>query len=168
MTEWKTDELIPELSRVEAGRNLQGGKDSFLKLACAQCHKLGKEGNSYGPDLSDVFKRYQNDHAAVLRQILEPSLIISNRYVNYEFEMKNGDTMLGMIMKEDANSLSVQTGPSDALIQVVKKSDLKERRPQSSSVMPLGLLYTLSKEQILDLLAYLESGGNLPQHEHHH
>jgi len=34
--------------------------------------------------------------------------------------------------------------------------------------MPLGLLSTLSKNQILDLLAYLESGGNLPPHEHAH
>jgi hypothetical protein len=34
--------------------------------------------------------------------------------------------------------------------------------------MPLGLLNSLSKEQILDLLAYLESGGAVPPHEHLH
>jgi len=72
-----------------------------------------------------------------------------------------------MIVKEEGDELFVQTGPSDALIQAVKKSEIKERQPQSSSAMPIGLLYTLSKEQILDLLAYLESGGNLPPHEHH-
>ena len=58
--------------------------------------------------------------------------------------------------------------PSDALIQMVKKSAIKDRQPQTSSVMPLGLLYTLSKEQILDLLAYLESGGQLASHQHEH
>jgi putative heme-binding domain-containing protein len=168
MTEWKLEDLAPDLANVGAGRNLEGGKDSFTRLACAQCHKLGKEGINYGPDLSDVFKRYGNDRAAVLRQILEPSLVISNRYVNYQFELKNGDSSLGMIIKEDENNLTVQTGPSDALIQTIKKSEIKERQPQSSSAMPLGLLSTLSKNQILDLLAYLESGGNLPPHEHAH
>jgi len=34
----------------------------------------------FGPDLSDVFARYNNNRADVLRQILEPSLVISNRY----------------------------------------------------------------------------------------
>ncbi len=167
LTEWTIDDLSPELGKVAAGRHLESGKESFTKLACAQCHKLGKEGNNYGPDLSDVFKRYQNDRVAVLRQILEPSLIISNRYVNYEFELKNGDNLLGMIMKEEGETLTVQTGPSDALVQILKKTDVKERRPQSASAMPLGLLSTLSKEQIFDLLAYLESGGNIPSHEHH-
>jgi hypothetical protein len=34
--------------------------------------------------------------------------------------------------------------------------------------MPLGLLNALSKEQILDLLAYLESKGDLQVHAHPH
>jgi len=51
---------------------------------------------------------------------------------------------------------------------MIKKSDIKERQAQPASAMPVGLLYTLSKEQILDLLAYLESGGILPPHAHNH
>ena len=63
----------------------------------------------------------------------------------------------------------VQTGPADTLIQTVKKSDVKDRQPQPSSVMPIGLLNTLSKQQIFDLLAYLESSGANPQpHIHKH
>jgi hypothetical protein len=33
-------------------------------------------------------------------------------------------------------------------------------------MMPIGLLNALSKEQILDLLSFLESGGNLQAHDH--
>jgi putative heme-binding domain-containing protein len=168
MTEWTVASLAPDLAKSGVGRSLENGRDFFTKLACSQCHKLGKEGNSYGPDLSDVFARYKNDRAEVLRQILEPSLVISNRYINYQFELKNGDSILGLIVKEDADDLMVQTGPSDALIQTIKKSEIKERQPQSSSPMPIGLLSSLSKEQILDLLAYLESGGKMPTHEHGH
>ncbi len=167
VTEWKIDDLAPDLAKAGSGRNLPRGKELFTKLACATCHKLGQEGINYGPDLSDVFKRYENDRVAVLRQILEPSLVISNRYRNFEFELKSDEPVLGMIVKEDVESVTVQTGPSDALIQSLKRSDIKAQQPKASSPMPLGLLNTLSKEELFDLLAWLESGGNLPPHEHH-
>ncbi|PYJ58230.1 MAG: hypothetical protein DME24_17260, partial [Verrucomicrobia bacterium] len=104
----------------------------------------------------------------ILHQILDPSLRIDERYRNYQFELKNGDEAFGMIVKEDADSVTIQTGPADALIQTLKKSELKERQPQKSSLMPIGLLNTLSKEQIFDLLAYLESGGNVQTDTHQH
>ena len=166
MTEWKVDDLAPDLMKVSSGQNLAQGKELFTKLACAGCHKLGPAGLNYGPDLTDLFTRYQTNRADVLRQILEPSLVISNRYQNFQFEMKNGDELLGLIVKEDGETLTVQTGPSDALIQTFKKSDLKTQQPQTSSPMPMGLLNQLSKAEIFDLLAYLESGGKLPAHEH--
>jgi len=118
--------------------------------------------------LTDVFMRYNHNRADVLRQILEPSLVIADRYRNYQFELKDGDELSGMIVKDDSDSFTIQTGPSDALIQTLRKSDIKQRQPQNSSTMPVGLLNTLSKEQILDLLAYLESGGNAPPHAHQH
>ena len=168
MTEWKVDDLAPDLAQVSSGRNFARGKELFTKLACAGCHRLGPEGVNYGPDLTDILKQYQNNRAEVLRQILEPSLVISNRYRSVQFELRNGDEVLGMVLKDDVESLTVQTGPSDALIQTLKKSDIKTQQPQNSSPMPLGLLNLLAKEEVLDLLAYLESGGKLPAHEHQH
>lgn len=169
VTEWKLADLAADLDKIAApGRNLAGGKENFAKLACVQCHKLGKDGYAYGPDLTDVLKRMKNDPAALLTEILEPSKIVAERYKNYVFELNDGEEMVGMIMKEDAESVTVQTGPSDSLIQSVKKSNIKTRTLQPSSQMPLGLVNLLSKEQILDLLAYIESGGNAPTHNHGH
>jgi putative heme-binding domain-containing protein len=109
-----------------------------------------------------------NDRSALLTSILEPSKTIADRYRNYVFELNDGDELVGMIVKEESDTVTVQTGPSDTLIQPVKKSNIKKRDPQSSSLMPLGLVYMLTKEQILDLLAYIESGGNVPAHAHQH
>ena len=169
MTEWKLADLAPDLDKIGApGRNLAGAKENFAKLACVQCHKLGKEGYAYGPDLTDVIKRMKNDRSALLTEILEPSKVITDRYKNYVFELNDGEELVGMIVKEDAESVTVQTGPSDALIQPVKKSNIKKRDLQSSSMMPMGLLNMLTKEQILDLLAYIEASGNAPAHDHGH
>jgi putative heme-binding domain-containing protein len=168
VTEWKVEDLAPDVAAAGAGRNASRGKEIFTKLACASCHKLGAEGVNYGPDLTDVLKRYNHDRVELLRQIIEPSLVITNRYRNYEFELKDGESVFGMVLKEDSDSWTVQTGPSDTLIQTLKKSDVQTQRPQNSSLMPLALLNTLSKEEIFDLLAYMESGGNSTVQKHEH
>ena len=168
ITEWKLDDFTPDLAKAGTGRNLARGKELFTKLACASCHKLGPEGVNYGPELTDVFKRYGNSRAEVLRQILEPSLVISNRYQNFEFELKNDEPVVGMILKEDAQGVTVQTGASASLIQTLAQANITRRQLKTSSPMPVGLLSTLTKEEIFDLLAWVESGGSPSSHEHAH
>ena len=73
-----------------------------------------------------------------------------------------------MIVKEEGEVLTLQIGPAATLIKAVKKSDIKTQKPQKSSIMPQGVLNSLSAEEILDLLAYMKSGGNSPAHEHTH
>jgi putative heme-binding domain-containing protein len=167
ITEWKVDDLKADLAAVSSGRNLARGRELYTKLACASCHKLGGEGVNYGPDLSDLLKRVNNDRAEVLRHILEPSLVISNRYRNISFNLKDGEEATGIILKEDAVGVTIQSGPSDSLIQTIAKSNIADRIPKDLSPMPMGLLNPLSKEDILDLLAWIESGGNAA-HGHQH
>ena len=167
-TEWKIDDLVPELAKLDSSRNLMRGKDLFTKLACASCHKLGPEGASFGPELTSVFTQYQNDSKNVLRQILEPSLVISNNYRNFQFELRNGDEASGLVVKEEGDLITVQSGAAASLVQTIKKSDVKSQQPQRSSIMPSGLLNQLSSDEILDLLAFVKSGGAMPAHEHKH
>ena len=167
-TQWKLEDLAPDLTKLDFGRNLGAGKELFTQLACRQCHKIGAEGAAYGPDLTQVFARWKDDRASVLEQILDPSKVIEDRYRPVLFELKNGDEVTGMILQEEAESLVIQAGPTDSLIRTLRKSEIQSREPQRASVMPVGLLNALSKDQILDLLAYLKSGGIIPAHEHGH
>lgn len=167
-TEWKLADFESDLLKIGPGRNLVSGRETFAKLACVQCHKLGKEGYAYGPDLTDVLKRWKGDRAGVMGEILEPSKIIADRYKNHAFELADGDEFSGFIVKEEGEDVIIQTGPSDALIRQFKKSAIRKRELQASSLMPMGLLNQLSKDQILDLFAYVESGGNAPAREHNH
>ncbi|MBI4663376.1 MAG: c-type cytochrome [Verrucomicrobia bacterium] len=167
-TEWKISELAPDLHQAATARNLHAGKQLFTSLACAQCHRLGAAGFAFGPDLTDVFQRWKGDRLAVLSEIIEPSKVINDRYRNHEFELKNGESVFGLIVKEDADTVTIQAGASDVLIQTVQKSDIQSRKPQASSLMPVGLLSQISRGQILDLLAFLESGGKLDAEEHKH
>ena len=168
MTSWKLDDLAPDLAKPSGDLNLSAGRELFTQLACRQCHRIGGEGSSYGPDLSEVFQRWKGDRLNVLQQILEPSKVIEERYRSVTFELKDGDELTGMVLNEDPDTVRIQTGPTENLIQTIRKSEVQRRKPQSSSVMPIGLLNTLSKQQILDLLAYLEAGGKIQAHDHTH
>jgi putative heme-binding domain-containing protein len=167
LTEWRVADLSPDLPKV-AQANAAKGREHFIKLACAQCHKIGTEGIPYGPELSETVKRLKNDRAEILRHIIDPGAAIEERYRNVQFDLNDGESVTGMVLKEDAESVTIQTGPSDALIHTLKKSEIKARQPQTSSPMPVGLLNSLSKSQIMELLAYIESGGKVDPHAHPH
>ena len=47
---------------------------------------------------------------------------------------------------------------------VLKKSDIDERKKSPTSIMPKGLLDKLTREEILDLVAYIDRQGD-PKHK---
>ena len=49
-------------------------------------------------------------------------------------------------------------------ITTIKATEIYKMSASKTSMMPAGLLNTLSEEDILDMMAYLRSGGN-PDHE---
>ena len=72
--------------------------------------------------------------------------------------------MAGRIAQETGDKVVVMTNPFDpATTAKVSKEDIKARELSKVSPMPPGLLSTCTEEEILDLLAYLESMGD-PKH----
>jgi putative heme-binding domain-containing protein len=169
-TEWKLADFTDDLKRVGQHRNFARGQQVFSSLACAQCHQLGKDGAAFGPSLSDVVKKYKGDAKAVLQEILEPSKTIEEKFRNVTLETGDENSPSGIILAEDKDTVTIQTGPTAAQVQKIAKSAIKSRRPSTLSLMPAGLVNTLDKEQILDLLAYLLAEGNAKhaafQHAH--
>ena len=51
------------------------------------------------------------------------------------------------------------TDPLKGTRRELKKADVQARQPSKLSPMPEGLLAVLPEDEILDLLAYMESGG---------
>ena len=159
LTEWKLADLTEDLKRVDQHRNFARGKELFTKMSCAQCHQLGKEGAVFGPNLSDVVKKYKGDSKLMLQEILDPSRLVEDKYRNFSFELTEENPVSGIIVAEDQASVTIQSGPTAAQIRKLDKKSIDSRHPSSLSVMPAGLLNTLDKEQILDLLAYLLADG---------
>ena len=155
---WTTKDLSRDLRRVGTGRSFERGKELFSAVNCAQCHRFNKVGGILGPDITGVSKRYSR--AAMLREIIEPSKQITDKYLSHQITTTDGLVHQGLVARQDGKSLFLANDPAkpDQHLEIPLVT-IEEKTPLSISVMPADLLDTLTKEEILDLLAYIESGG---------
>ena len=90
---------------------------------------------------------------------------------SYRVRQDQGQVVTGVIVKEDQKKYSVASNllTPNSLTEV-RKRDVEIKSASKVSSMPAGLLDVLTKDEILDLQVYVESGGyHLPDHiEHHH
>lgn len=155
---WKTDDVVGLLDKVEKGRNFENGKQAYLAAQCAKCHRVGDVGGAVGPDLTAIAARF--DRKAITESVLEPSKVLSDQYQNETIVTISGKTVTGRVVDETKDEIAVQPDPLNTDRVIVKKDDLESRKPSPVSPMPANLADVLTENDFLDLLAYLESGGN--------
>ena len=157
--EWKVDDLASAVEQLKTGRSYSNGKQMFQVGTCVSCHRLNGVGEELGPDLSKLAPKLTP--VDVLKNILEPSLKIDDKYRTYLFEMNTGKVVTGMILEETADSVKVIENPLASSAPVVlRKSEITDRAKSPSSIMPKGLLDKLTREEILDLFAYVIARGD--------
>ena len=136
-------------------RDRARGRRLFTEIGCAQCHRVGNEGGLAGPDLTAVGARF--DRRALMESILEPSKVIADVYRTVTITTKSGAIHDGRVVTEDATRVTLAPNPADADHQErILKEQIVSRRVSDVSAMPEGLLNTLSREEILDLLEWIE------------
>ncbi len=155
--QWKMDELVPRLDQVEKGRNFEKGKEAFAAAQCIKCHRLGETGGSIGPDLTAVGSRF--GPREILESIVEPSKVLSDQYQNEVFRTGSGKTVTGRVVDYTKDSIAVQPDPLSPERVVIKKDDIESRTPSKVSPMPANLADVLTQDEILDLIAYMQSQG---------
>jgi putative heme-binding domain-containing protein len=156
---WKVDDLVSELDNRLDHRNFDKGRALFSAANCFKCHRVRLEGGSTGPDLTMVASRFNNRN--LLESIIEPSKVISDQYEKQQFQLTDGRVIEGRVINLNGDGLMVLTNMYDPdSIVTVKRGEVEASQVSKTSMMPEGLLDTLTKDEILDLMAYLKSGGN--------
>lgn len=156
---WNLPDFSPEIEIPLTGRDFSAGQRMFGAVGCNKCHRIAGSGTQLGPDLTEVSRKYQGQK--LLQQILEPSAEINEDFKAFTFLTEDDETFVGTILKDDGNFLHLVASLLDTK-QVVKlkKESIRARKPLDVSQMPTGLLVTLTKEEILDLVAFIQSSGN--------
>ena len=88
-----------------------------------------------------------------------PSRVISDQYTGIEIDLTDLSTVSGMVVGECSDSLTLITVLGERID--VKKSDIVEQGEAKSSIMPEGLLNTMSLGELVDLMKFLERGSDL-------
>lgn len=162
---WKLADLEPRLEQVGRGRSAAQGRDAAIRAQCVFCHRLSPDAalpaGVFGPDLVQVSARFSRRD--LLDHILNPSKVIDEKYRFLTLTRSDGTQVTGSLESEDDERLVLKPHPLAPETVEIGKSSLRERRISELSPMPAGLLDSLRAEQILDLLAFLEAGGD-PQH----
>jgi putative heme-binding domain-containing protein len=97
----------------------------------------------------------------LLEHILEPSKEISDQYGSTVFTKKDGSTVIGRIANMKENIMMVCTNMMDPNnFTNVDARDVVKTEESKVSMMPLGLMFMLKEDDILDLMSYLLSKGN--------
>jgi putative heme-binding domain-containing protein len=159
---WKLEELSEATSKLK-GRNFKQGRKMFAAGGCFACHRFGNEGGMTGPDLTGAGGRYSSQD--LLEQIINPSKEINEQFVPTIVKMKNGDVMTGVVVNLSGDRVTLNTDMFDPNQRVnVNRPDVASIGPSTVSPMPPGLLNMMQKEEIMDLVAYVLSGGD-PKHD---
>ena len=158
--EWKLDDLASAVEQMDGGRSFANGKQIFTVANCIACHKFGGAGTEFGPDLTKIDPKQQAP-IEILKDILDPSFRINEKYQSFVFALESGKTVTGLVVEEKGDTVKVIENPlAKAEPTVLKKSEIAAREKSPTSLMPKGLLDKLTREEILDLIAYVASKGD--------
>lgn len=154
---WTIDDFKGNLEDGLQGRSPEIGKRIFTEATCAQCHKAEGQGGAVGPELNGLLQRWKGDRLAVLREILEPSHRIDQKYAMHLVLTLDGRSTSGIVTAQDKTSVSILVNPEAKQPTVIQRSDIDEIVKTSTSMMPKALLDRFTRDEILELFAYLES-----------
>jgi putative heme-binding domain-containing protein len=153
---WTLNDLDAALPSVNSTRDRQRGKRLF-ESACASCHVYAGQGTPSGPELTGVATRFPRRD--LLESILDPSKVVADIYRNVTITLKNGVIREGRFIAEDDNNITLATNPTEPNERWrVRKTDIATQQVSELSSMPSALLDAFERDEILDLLAFLESG----------
>jgi putative heme-binding domain-containing protein len=155
--EWTVPDLLPFLDETRAVCDEAQVRQTIADVQCLACHRLGDEGGASGPELTGVGSKYRPRD--ILESILEPSKVVSEQYQNWSLELADGDEVSGRLISETAERIILETDWRTGAQTRVRRDDVKRFRPSSLSPMPEGLVNVLTREEILDLVAYLAAGA---------
>lgn len=158
-----------EINRIvgEGLRDYQGdvatGKRIYEAALCGACHRIRGEGGNAGPDLTQIHTRFSRWE--LIYAIYTPNEEISDQYAYNLYTLEDGSKRAGRLVSEDDNTITIQPNAYDQTQTLdIPKAKVVKTALSPISPMPPGLLNRLNEEELVDLMAYILSGGD-PSHK---
>ncbi|MBI3467666.1 MAG: c-type cytochrome [Planctomycetes bacterium] len=154
---WSVADLLADLDTWQTSGDAQRGREVFAAAQCQSCHRFENRGGAAGPDLSAIAKRLSPRD--VLESTLEPSRVVSDQFRNLVIECADGRTLVGRVVTANEEQLVIATDATGMLLETILRKHITRAVPSQLSPMPEGLLNSFTRQEVMDLLAYLLRGG---------
>lgn len=130
--------------------DVKNGEQIYIQN-CAICHRVrGKFGISFGPDLGTVHNWIKED---IMAAILNPGLSIASGFDMWNVELKDGESLLGIIVSETSGAITLRSSLSAD--RTINRQDIESLTSMNTSAMPTGFENKITQQQMADLLAFL-------------
>ena len=127
------------------------GAEVFAR-ACSACHTHQGKGGKVGPDLTGV----RNQPAdALLLHILVPNYEVAPAYQTITVVTDDGRNISGWLAGETDNSVTLRTAAGTE--ENVLRKNITTFTASGLSLMPDGLEQTMTKDELVGLIAFLKS-----------
>jgi putative heme-binding domain-containing protein len=134
--------------------NPTAGKAVFAGVGtCAKCHVVDGVGKAVGPDLSGIGAKLSR--GAIFEAILAPSAGISHGYEQFLAVLEDGRALPGLVISKTPEQVVIRG--ADGIDVTVPAAEIEELRRQPLSLMPADLAATLSVQELVDLVTWLET-----------
>jgi putative heme-binding domain-containing protein len=143
-TGFKPETVLAQKGDASRGRTVFGG-------VCIACHRADGAGLDFGPDLSRIGTKWRRTD--MLEQILAPSKIIEPQWEPATVELKDGGSKVGFIAER--NDAGVTLKMTGGLIEKIPTEQIAKTTTARISLMPEGLLQSLTAQEAADLLEFL-------------
>ncbi len=149
-----TTAWLKRIDALDGKPNAITGERIFFnrKIAtCGNCHQVNERGTRVGPDLTHI--GHGASRARILESILQPNKEVSPYQRAWIITMKNGNVHTGIAMRRGGNS-EVYLGIDGKEIRLDKRQ-IKSKIEGHHSLMPEGLVHTMTLNELRDVLEFL-------------
>lgn len=152
--------LVGDLSVAEASKivlamegDAKEGKELFTRQSCIACHSLLPDEPQKGPYLGSVGNLFNREQ--LIQHIINPAAEVAQGFQTYQFKLKDGSIASGFVTARDDKTIKLRnlTGVS----QTIQSSAVEKEEVLAVSMMPAGLVNSLTLRQFASLIDYLQT-----------
>jgi putative heme-binding domain-containing protein len=157
---WKlTPELVAELTAEVQTKGDPARGEAIYRIAanqCLKCHAIGGAGGLVGPDMVSLGATAQIDY--LLESLIAPAAKVKENFHSKVVLDGDGQVTSGIPVRETEQEIVLRDA-EDKLVTIAKSNieNIKDGR----SLMPDGLVDSLTRQELVDLTAFLAQLGKV-------
>ena len=133
--------------------DVQLGRTLFTRQGCAACHTASPEETEKGPYLGGIATRYSR--AELIESLVRPAAKIAQGFATNFFDTTDGKHVEGFVVREGGTEVVIRD--LAGVETTLRKEQIKSRGVREGSIMPPGLVDSLTLQELASMLAYLGS-----------